>query len=85
MLILAALPFATYGWGVVKTKYEVRAQERVACTLRIADIEKRINADADAKIKAALDAAEATSPTPEVLEEIAALCAKDAACRDRNQ
>ncbi|MCK9549145.1 hypothetical protein [Aquamicrobium sp.] len=64
-------------------KDEVRAEEQRACTLRIGEIEKKINADADAKIKAALEAAEATSPTPEVPEEIAALCAKDAACRDR--
>lgn len=85
MLILAALPFVTYAWAHVKTKYEVRAQERAACSMRIGEIERKINADAQAKIKAALEASEAIPPTPEVPEEIAALCAKDALCRDRDQ
>lgn len=84
-VVVIALPFVSYGYAVQKTKYEVRSQERAACTLRIAEIEKKINADADAKIKAALEAAAAESQTPEAPEEIAALCSKDAACRDRNQ
>lgn len=83
---VAALVTLVGGWVFIENiKDEVRFQERAACTQRIGEIEKQINADADAKIKAALEAAEATSPTPEVPEELAALCAKDAACRDKDQ
>lgn len=83
-LALAA-PFVGYGWGYVVGKADGRIMEREAAEKRIAAMVKKINDDAEQKIEEAKKAASEVSPTPEIPEEIAALCAKDAACRDRNQ
>jgi len=84
LYVIAALaPFVTYGWAAVKTKYEVRAEERAACTVRIADIERQINEAAAKQIEEARRAAEAVTPTPTAPAELARLCAADLKCRER--
>jgi len=84
LYVAAALaPFVTYGWGVVKTKYAVRAEERAACSARIADIEKKINEAAAKQIQEARRAAEEVTPTPAAPAELARLCSADPRCRER--
>lgn len=84
LYVAAALaPFVTYGWATVKTRYEVRVQERAACAARIAEVEKKINDAAQKQIEEARRAAEEVSPTPTAPAELARLCNADRACRER--
>lgn len=84
LYVAAALaPFFTYGWATVKTRYEVRSQERAACTARIAEVEKKINEAAAKQVEEARRAAEAVTATPTAPAELARLCSADARCRER--
>lgn len=86
-LLALAAPFLGYGWGVVKTTYQVRAEERAACTVKVertlADMAAQLSEAARLRSAAAREAADAVTPTPETPAEIAKLCAKSASCRDR--
>ena len=79
----AIAPFVTYGWATVKTRYEVRTQERAACTARIAEVEKRINEAAQKQVEEARRAAEEVAPTPATPAELVRLCQQSRDCRDR--
>lgn len=70
----------TYSWLVT------RANERAACTIRVAAevrrVADKINADAEAKIAAAEEAVAALTPTPETKAELSKLCQGDPMCRE---
>jgi len=84
LYVAAALaPFFTYGWATVKTRYEVRSQERAACTARIAEVEKKINEAAAKQVEEARRAAEEVAPTPATPGELIRLCQQSRECRDR--
>lgn len=84
-LTIAALtaPLVAYGYGVISTKYEVRADERAACEQRIASITAQINAAAERQIQEARDAAAKIPDAPADSAELARLCAADKSCRER--
>lgn len=77
-------PFVTYGYGVVKTKYEVRAEERAACRAQIADLQLKADQAAAKAFEEARRAADNLTPTPTAPGELARLCAGDRYCRDRS-
>lgn len=81
--IAVAAPFLSYGYATLRTKYEVRAEERAACTQRIASIEKQINAAAERQIAEARDAAAKVPDTPAAPADLARLCQQSPTCRDR--
>jgi hypothetical protein len=81
--VAIAAPFLSYGYATVKTRWEVQATERAACTARIASIEQKINEAAARQVKEAQDAAAKVSDTPTTPAELARLCQQSPACRDR--
>ena len=80
--IAIAAPFLSYGYATVKTRWEVQATERAACSARIANIEKQINEAAAKQVQEARDAAEKVL-TPTTPAELVRLCQQSRDCRDR--